>query len=279
MSEFSPELRKLDPSVDFRKVLGELSRTRGGHLEVFADFCRLYACELALKTREEEYLSVAGRYSRKELYRFQDAMMNLFVQMDEKPFEDLLGPYYTEINSSASAKARGEYYTPPAIAQLMANLLFSPGDDDGGRISEVEKMIEKGKPITVQEPACGSGGMILSMAELFARKNAVDLLRVTMIDVSPIACDMAYINTTLFGIPAKIMQGSCLTMKFQKSWINFHWGRVGEDQRLALEKMMNLLNTEFTPPKKEALAKPNISFPEPEKRLDDQGQFQLRLDF
>ena len=205
MADFHLETNRQAPREDFRKIITELSRKRGGHLEVFQDFCRIVACTLAVQTREEEYLLVAKRYDREELGKFSEALGGLIAEMEEHPFADILGPYYTEINSSATAKARGEYYTPPEVSEVMARMLFSSGGEGSPR---VDQAIEEGKPITVQDPACGSGGMILAMAKSFGPKKAVDLLRVTLIDVSPTACDMAYINTTLWGIPSKILQGN-----------------------------------------------------------------------
>jgi len=179
-------------------------------------------------------LEVAKRYDRETLFRFRDAMHSVLAEMEKKPFEDVLGVYYTEINSSATAKSRGEYYTPPGLSRIMAHMLFSPGAD-----IDLDQRIEEGKPITVQEPSCGSGGMVLAMAEIFAPKKAVDLLRVTMIDISPLACDMAYINTTLWGIPAQILQGNSLAWKFENCWKNFNWARVGEDSRQAALRMID----------------------------------------
>jgi methylase of polypeptide subunit release factors len=54
-------------------------------------------------------------------------------------------------------------------------------------------------PITVCEPACGAGAMILSFAEA-CPPDVRRRLRVTAIDISRTACDMAFINTTLWGV-------------------------------------------------------------------------------
>ena len=126
----------------------------------------------------------------------------------------VLGVYYTEINSTASAKTRGEYYTPPGVSEVMARMLFGVGETNSG----LDKAIEEWRPITISDPACGSGGMILTVAKQFAEKKAVDLLRATLVDVNPTACHMAYINTTLWGIPAKIIHGNSLTLETVRGW-------------------------------------------------------------
>jgi hypothetical protein len=78
------------------------------------------------------------------------------------------------------------------------------------------------KEITVLEPACGGGAMILACAKVIP-KEALHRLRVTAIDVSKVACDMCFINATLWGIPAEIYHGDTLSMKFFKGWKNIHW--------------------------------------------------------
>ena len=114
-------------------------------------------------------------------------------------------------------------------------------------VGGTEQIIERGRPVTVNDPACGSGGMFLRFAKQLAptaerKESHVDLMRATCQDVSPTACDMAYVNTTLWGIPAHIIQGNTLTMEIQNDWKNIHWHRVGEDQRQAILQMQRLLS-------------------------------------
>ncbi|MCU0750720.1 MAG: hypothetical protein MUF13_14360, partial [Akkermansiaceae bacterium] len=48
-------------------------------------------------------------------------------------------------------------------------------------------------------------------------------LRVTAIDISKVACDMCFINTTLWGIPTEVIHGDTLRLEFRASWRNIHW--------------------------------------------------------
>lgn len=65
----------------------------------------------------------------------------------------------------------------------------------------MDAVVAKGYPILINDPACGSGSMILSMAQRFAETKSVDLMRVTCQDIAKIACDMAYVNLTLWVVP------------------------------------------------------------------------------
>jgi N-6 DNA Methylase len=127
-------------------------------------------------------------------------------------------------------------------------------------------------PITVNEPACGSGGMVLAVAELFA-PDAVDLLRVTCQDINPLAADMCFINTTLWGIPAQVILGDTIRMTETARWKNLHWRRVGEDQRLAFRELMEFISS---PPKQQSFTD-RAAESRPEAFREVNGQFELDL--
>ena len=187
------------------------------------------ACALAAGSREREYLEIAKNYTPEELNQISRAFGLLVEEMELEPFTDLLGPFYLECASHSSKHARGEFYTPPEISKLMARMLF-----------DIESAKSGGKPITLNEPACGSGGMVLAVAELFA-PDSVDLLRVTAQDINPVAADMTYVNLTLWGIPARVLLGNSITMTAATEWKNVHWHRVGEDQRHLFHQAMEII--------------------------------------
>ena len=218
-----------DKQPNFRHTLETIARTNSSPVSVFADFVKISACAVAYPSREDEYLETVERYTKDEVNDLCSAFASLVNEMQQNPFHDVLGSYYETINSKSARDGRGEFFTPEPISELLAMISF-----------DVEKIITDTKPVTVSEPACGSGGMILQMAKRLSpertgrEKSYVDLLRVTAQDLSPVACDMTYVNTTLWGIPAQILRGNTLTGKFDKGWNNLHWLRVGEDERQRL---------------------------------------------
>jgi len=224
------------PDKSYRTIIEQIARTRSSALTVFADFCRISACALAAQTREEEYFEAIKPYSKDELELLTEAFALMIQEAEANPFADILGTYYTETASHSSKQARGEFYTPPAICELMAKMTM-----------DTDEVISYGKPITVNEPTCGAGGMVLALAKQFSPlvqdgdKSHVDLLRVTCQDLNPVAVDMCYINTTIWGIPAHMICGDTLRMTVSKSWKNIHWHRVGEDERQAVEEAMQLI--------------------------------------
>ena len=67
-------------------------------------------------------MEIAGRYNKTELVEISKALSSLTREMEAEPFEDLLGAYYQEIASKATRDNRAEFYTPPSISELMANI-------------------------------------------------------------------------------------------------------------------------------------------------------------
>ena len=202
--------RKSPPS-DFRKILERLSHQHSSR-EVFDAFTRFSACALAMQTREAEYLEEAKRWEKPDLELFAEAFGALVLEMESRPFEDLIGGCYMEFAlSSKGQQWNGEFHTPKPICDLMARIT----------LGDMESMPAEG-PITVCEPACGAGAMILSLAE--ACSPAVRRrLRVTAIDINRTACDMTFINTTLWGIPTRVIHGNSLSMECWAAWSNIHY--------------------------------------------------------
>jgi hypothetical protein len=65
---------------------------------------------------------------------------------------DMLGPLYMEME--VASRDQGQFFTPPEISEMMA------------RIQGVDKLLGDGRPfITLSEPACGAGGMVLAVVK------------------------------------------------------------------------------------------------------------------
>ena len=203
--------KKKSPPGDFRKILERISHRHDAR-RVFDAFARLAACALAAQTREVEYLEEAKRWERQDLDLFAEALGALVIEMESRPSEDIIGGYYME--SALSPKGQqwsGQFHTPKPVCDLMARMT----------LGDTESLPPEG-PITVCEPACGSGAMILSLGEA-CPPEVRRRLRVTAIDVSRAACDMAFINTSLWGTPTRIIHGNALSMECWAAWSNIHY--------------------------------------------------------
>jgi len=194
---------------DFRKILERISHRHDAR-RVFDSFTKLAACALAAQTREAEYLEEAKRWERLDL--FAEALGALVLEMESKPFEDIIGGCYMDFALSQKGQQwNGEFHTPKPVCDLIARLA----------LGDPASLPAEG-PIAVCEPACGAGAMILSFAEA-CPPDVRRRLRVTAIDISRTACDIAFINTTLWGIPTRIIHGNTLSMECWAAWSNIHY--------------------------------------------------------
>jgi len=201
---------KAQTPSDFRKILERLAY---GHdtRRVFDAFVRLAACALAAGTREAEYMEEAKHWQKPELELFAEALGALVREMESQPFTDLIGGYYMDFAISLKSQQwGGEYHTPKPICDMMAKTTF-------GDMSELPSY----RPITVCEPACGAGAMILSVGQVCS-PEVRRRLRVTAIDINRTACDMAFINTSLWGIPTRVIHGNTLSNEYWAAWSNIH---------------------------------------------------------
>lgn len=204
-------MKAKSPQSDFRKILERLSH-RHDTRKVFDAFVRLAACALAMQTREADYLEEAKRWDRSELGLFAEALAALVAEMESCPFEDLIGGCYMEFALSQKGQQwHGEFHTPKTICDLMARIT----------LGDMDSLPSEGH-ISVCEPACGAGAMILSLGEA-CPSEVRRRLRVTAIDISRTACDMAFINTTLWGIPTRVIHGNSLSNEFWAAWSNIHY--------------------------------------------------------
>jgi type I restriction-modification system DNA methylase subunit len=204
-------MKTKSPPGDFRKILERISH-RHDTRRVFDAFTRFAACALAAQTREAEYLEEVKQWQKSDMDLFAEALGALVLEMETQPFEDILGGHYMEFAlSSKGQQWNGEFHTPKTICDLMARMT----------LGDMASLPTEG-PITVCEPACGAGAMILSLGGACS-PEVRRRLRVTAIDISRTACDMAFINTTLWGIPTRIIHGNSLSNQYWAAWSNIHY--------------------------------------------------------
>ena len=74
--------------------------------------------------------------------------------------------------------------------------------------------------ITVQEPAVGGGAMIIALAREMREQgfNYQKQLRVTAIDIDLRAVHMAYLQFSLFHIPAVVIHGDTIRLETYSEW-------------------------------------------------------------
>jgi type I restriction-modification system DNA methylase subunit len=184
---------------------------------VFSDWCQCAAISLSNAVdlpkrdeREKQYLEVVRRYDPATLKVFPEILGAVVMALEEKP-TDILGQVFHALELHNTA--RGQFFTPYSICEMMAKINIGSGDDVAA--------VMKGRGyIRAQEPACGSGAMVIALAEAMkdAGHSYQQCLHVTAIDIDRRAVHMAYIQFALLHIPAVILEGNTLSLEFRDEW-------------------------------------------------------------
>lgn len=168
-----------------------------GVYEIFADWVKMQAFAYAnqvhySQAREDEYIETMKRYDKDEFKKLAEMTAWLVEWADEQMF-DMLGYIYMHLE--IGNKRTGQFFTPYHLCQLMAKTVD---------FSEL--------PITANEPTCGAGGNIIALAEAMkdAGINYQHNLMVVCQDIDIKAVYMAFVQLSLYGIPAIVYQSDTL---------------------------------------------------------------------
>lgn len=188
--------------------------------DVFQDFLMMGAVSISncvdlshKEAREKEYMDTIQKYSPEEQGQFPILFANLVNTMEqcirEGRMEDVLGKLYQELDLQNEWK--GQFFTPQNLSDFMGRITF--GDD-------VQEIIMRRGFITALEPACGSGVMVLGLTNAMrdAGFNYCAELMVDAMDIDIRCVYMAYIQLSLYGIPAVVRHGNALTLEEWSQW-------------------------------------------------------------
>ena len=190
------------------RILNHLG-SKYGRFKVFEDLLYMLTCSISnavdsvhYEGREETYVKLMSSYSLEERMAFVDLTNLIISAMTVTMYSaDLLGEIYHEMN--LHNEHNGQFFTPINVCQLMADIVVS--DED----------IKKRGYITVCEPTCGSGAMLIATANSLYSKNYNPNYNMCCFAVdNDIRCVlMTYIQLSLLGIPAVVVHGDTLTVK------------------------------------------------------------------
>lgn len=202
---------RIDPGL-FIKEFNNLAR-HNHRYEVFRDFVTVAALSVHNSLRgprydelEAEYLQIARRYERDELEGFARLLGILVALLDAEP-RDILGQLY--MNLELGNTNTGQFFTPPEISELMAQLTY------GDELKTLNKPF-----VTLCEPACGAGGMVLAFVKVMLSHghNPAERLWVQAQDVDRTAALMCYVQLALWHVPGAIVVGNTLANESREVW-------------------------------------------------------------
>lgn len=211
---------KIPTINDIIKLLDTGSYKVGKH-ELLSDVFQCGAIAIAnkfdrrqAKKREETYLSIIKKYDKdtQQLITeiFAEISVLLLSQID-MGFDDYLGKLYM-LSETSNSKA-GQFFTPYHVSKACAELSINK--------SIVNEYIEKDKILTINEPACGAGGIIIAAMDILYNRYRFNYSRNVFVECSDIdqrCVHMTYLQLSLIGVPAIVYQRDTLTMKTWQKW-------------------------------------------------------------
>jgi type I restriction-modification system DNA methylase subunit len=233
MNAITPPARpRVDPYREFMSLFAQTARYHH-RFEVFRDFVALSAISLhnavdRCDRREKEYLSFISRYKGDDPNNFARLLALTVEALDAGP-EDFLGRIFMDLEMGDAR--RGQFYTPNSLSKMIAAMQFQDIDDKLSR-----------QPfITLSEPACGAGGMILPLIDLMLQKghNPSERIWVQAVDVDRTAAMMCYIQLSLWNVPAEIIVGNALTLEIRETWKTPAYHLFGWKMRLHMRGMQD----------------------------------------
>lgn len=190
--------------------------------DVFSDFVELGALSIAnsykdgselWKKRENQYLNTISKYNADEqeilVSAFADLVMALEYAVGNDGPSDVLGEIFHALE--LHNKYKGQFFTPQHVCDMMSEII------SGG----VETAVKEKGYVSLCEPCCGSGAMILGFAKSMLKKhlNYSAQLFVEATDVDLKCVYMCYLQLSLYGIPAIVIHGNTLTVE---EWTCFY---------------------------------------------------------
>lgn len=205
-----------DHQKELVKLLGFLAY-RHGAWQAFVDFAEAAAISISnavdlpqREKREERYMQLIKRYQPDELAKFPQMLAELTLALEDE-LTDVLGCSFHDLE--LHNKWAGQFFSPYPLCRMMAEMILGDEESLRARIAECGF-------VTAQEPASGSGAMVIALAQEMREMgvNYQQHLHVTAVDVDLKCVHMAYLQFSLLHIPAVVVHGNSLSLEEFGRW-------------------------------------------------------------
>lgn len=164
--------------------------------------------------REERYKTIMNKYEKEDRFVIVEIFSMIFKLLSEMPengFDDHLGKLY--MMSGTSNSQTGQFFTPFDVSRMCAEVTI-----DEVKVKECQ---EKDEILTILEPTCGSGGMVLAGLSVLWNKYKFNYTQNVLVhcgDIDKRCVHMAYMQLSLAGVPAVIKHQNALTLETWDEW-------------------------------------------------------------
>lgn len=183
--------------------------------------------------REEQYKKVMEKYQPEKQKILSEVFTMIYqllssVVYDDGCFDDYLGELFMRCEQGNSGT--GQFFTPYHVSKLMAKMIL-------GR--EVVEKAEKDEVITVNDPCCGGGGMLMAALDVLKNDYHINYTRNCFIDCGDIdrrCVYMTYLQLSLAGVPAIVKHQDAISRELWSVWRTpayiFQYSRFGRYENL-----------------------------------------------
>lgn len=199
-------MSKVDYQKEFCSLM-EAFNHKYSRWNVWNDFLQITAISMAnvfpnekTKEREETFKKIIDKYSEEEYGVFAKMLRIIVDALEDNPEQDFLGEVYHRLKLNQHQK--GQFFTPYHICEFMSEI----------QADDIEKQLEEKDYITVSDPACGAGAMLIAFANVALKHKVNYQQKVLFIaqDIDMTAALMCYIQLSLLGCSAIVICGDSL---------------------------------------------------------------------
>lgn len=179
------------------------------HWDIWQDFIIMSAIAIAnatggpyVKEREAMYRDRACKYSAKELEAFSDMLFEVIAELERDPDQDFLGELFMTLGLGNEWK--GQFFTPYDVCRAMSSMTYAP---------DMTEQIKKQGWVSVNDPACGAGALLIAFANECRRRDVNYQTSVLFVaqDIDFLAGCMCYIQLSLLGCPGYVVVADSLS--------------------------------------------------------------------
>lgn len=170
---------------------------------VWNDFIVLAARSLVLlgNGSHDQMFTTCCKFGDAELDCVCKLIELMGTALEENPAQDFLGSVQSEL--ALLNKSTNQFYTPFSVAQMMSDMLLQSLDQE----------IQQNGWISVLDPACGAGSLLIAFADFCRRQgiNYQDTVLFVAQDVDFIAAMSCLIQLNLIGCAGYVALGNSLS--------------------------------------------------------------------
>ena len=152
--------------------------------------------------REKTYAALATKYDRSELECLSSMFAEVVNGLEENPNQDFLGDLFMALELGNEHK--GQFFTPYSVCRMTAKMTYGKA---------LEAKIDQRGWISVNDPACGAGALLVAFANECKLRHTNYQTSVLFVaqDIDHIVGCMCYIQLSLLGCPGYVVIGNSLT--------------------------------------------------------------------